>query len=240
MTEFAGFSPEAFRAFSRFMERMPREFARVSANVLNTHAFGTRKLAIRNIHKKMEVRAPTFVKGRVKVGMAKPVALNSQFSEVGSMADRDRFSGWVEQELGKRSQETHYGTVGARKGGQWSQKMLPRFRLKPGNKFTSPDEFEGNSRRSRIRNMIRKLSKQKRRQPFKIEGHPKIDDGIYVFGDGTAPDRDLNMVQDLKRTRQPKRIKWLSTAHDEYVRRTNIVLVWERATKRLLKNRRFS
>jgi hypothetical protein len=186
----------------------------------------------------MEVRAPAFVRGRVRVKPARVEAVNNQTSETGSVADKDRFSGWVEQELGRRTTEKHYGTIGAR-GGQWQSKQKPRYRLKPDNKFPKESDFEGNSRRSRIRNMIRKFSKQKRRKPFIVEGHPKMPYGVYQFGDGVAPNRDLWLIQDLKKVKQPKRVRWLSDAGKEYVRRVNIVVVWERATIKLFKNRRF-
>lgn len=213
----------------RFYRRAPRQFARAAANVLTSFAFGNRSESLDIIKSKMTVRNERFVKGSVRVEKARGnVPLSAQQSRVGSI-QRDRFTGWVEQETGQKTTRTRTSTLLAR-GGNISRQVRPAFRLKPGNKFASPDDFPGQSPQHRVTVMLQTLSRQKSIRPFIIKGHRKFKSGLYKF-----LRKKIRRIQTFKNPKQPKRVRWLTLGRFKYFKSTNIDQVWAGALKRVLK-----
>lgn len=213
----------------RFYRKAPKQFARASANVLTSFAFGNHSKSLEIIKSKMTVRNERFVKGSLRVDKARGnVPLSAQIARIGSIV-RDRFTGWVEQETGKKTTRTRTTTLLAR-GGNISRQVRPAFRLKPGNRFASPDEFSGQSPQHRVTVMLQTLSRQKSTRPFIIKGHKKFKPGLYKF-----LRKKIKRIQTFKNPKQPKRIHWLTGGARLYFRATNIDQVWAAALKRVLK-----
>ena len=213
----------------RFYRKAPKMFARASANVLTSFAFGNRSKSLDIIKSKMTVRNERFVAGSLRVDRARGnIPLSAQQAMVGSIK-RDRFTGWIEQETGQKTTRTRTTTLLAR-GGNVSRQVRPAFRLKPGNKFASPDDFSGQSPQHRVTVMLQTLSRQKSTRPFIIKGHRKFKSGLYKF-----LRKKIRRIQTFKNPKQPKRIHWLTGGARLYFRSTSIDQVWAEALKRVLR-----
>lgn len=213
----------------RFFRKAPKQFARAAANVLTSFAFGNRTQSLRIIESKMTVRNERFVSSSLRVEKAQGnVPLGSQQALVGSIK-RDRFTGWTEQETGQKITRTRTTTLLAR-GGNINRQVRPAFRLKPGNRFASPDDFSGQSPQHRVTVMLQTLSRQKSIRPFIIKGHRKFKSGLYKF-----LRKKIRRIQTFKNPKQPKRIHWLTGGARLYFKATNIDQVWAAALKRVLK-----
>ncbi len=213
----------------RFYRKAPKMFARASANVLTSFAFGNRRESLEIIKNKMTVRNERFVKGSVRVDKARGnVPLSEQQARIGSIK-RDRFTGWVEQETGQKTTRTRTSTLLAR-GGNISRQVRPAFRLKPGNKFLSPNDFEGQSPQHRVIVMLQTLSRQNYKKAFVIKGHKAFRSGLYKLRR-----KKVMLLWRFKDRKQPKRVRWLTLGRFKYFKSTNIDQVWANALKRVLK-----
>lgn len=214
---------------TKFYKRLPKQFARASASVLTSFAFGTRQKSIKIIKNRMNVRNERFITSSIKVEKANGnIPLGSQSSKTGSI-ERTRFTGLVEQELGTKSKRTRTSTLFAR-GGNESKQIRPSFRMKPGNQFKSPDDFAGESNQHRAIVMLQTLSREKFKKPFVIKGHKKFKTGLYKLHRNK-----IKRIQEFKNKVQPKRVKWLSGGRKLYFGVTNIGNVWAESLKRTLR-----
>lgn len=213
----------------RFYRKAPKQFARAAANVLTSFAFGNSGKSIEIIKNKMTVRNERFVSSSVRVEKARGnIPLSGQVAMIGSIK-RDRFTGWIEQETGQKTTRTRTSTMLAR-GGNVSRQIRPAFRLKPGNKFLQPNDFEGQSPQHRVIVMLQTLSRQKYKKAFVIKGHKAFRSGLYkIFR------KKIMLLWRFKDRKQPKRIRWLTLGRFKYFRSTNIDQVWANALKRVLK-----
>jgi hypothetical protein len=224
--------------FRRGLKKAPKLYSKAGAHVLNSAAFGTRKLAIRNIKKSMIARNERFIAGSVRVrkaALGRPLAVNQ--SQVGSVK-RDRFSGWREQEGGQQTKREHYATEDARKGNRRKQ-IIKIVRLANGGRFPHPKDFKGQSPIDRARNMIRILSRSGFTKPFVIVGLEKTASrtppGLYRFGGGRHPNKRINLMQRFKTPERTKRDPWLQPAMRQYISKVNLRTVWGRALTRELR-----
>lgn len=223
--------------FWKFMNEAPREFTAISAEVLNAHAFGTRKLAIREIFKQMTIRNPGFVRSRIRVVRASMFApFSLQQSEVGSV-ETERFSGWAEQETGQKSEMKRSPTLAARRKDK-KKRISSLLRMHKGKIFKSPLDAKGGTDAQRAISLLFWMSRR-RREAFVVFGHPRIKSGFYAFKGRAKPgERKLELIQDFERL-QAKVNPWMKAARDEYIRRVDIEKVWRRATKKVFSRKIF-
>jgi hypothetical protein len=169
---------------------------------LNKLAFRTRGAIIDELGRNMTIRFPGFVKGSVKFEKA---SLKRPMSEVGSVK-RERFSGWIEQETGQKTQRKRVQTLAARNR-NWKRRVAPRFRLKPSAKFIRPVDVKLN--RTQIVPFLQILDARRYKQPFYIPiRYKRMQRGIYVF-----IRRKIRRVQTFDpKNVQPKRDEWMSRA----------------------------
>lgn len=227
-----------FMNFKRMQRRAPKLFARAGADVLNSAAFGVRKLAIRNIKSDMIARNERFITGSVKVQKAplgRPLLTNQ--SIVGSIR-RDRFSGWREQEGGQQTKREHLAKPAARKKNIRKQ-MLRIARLRNTGRFPQPKDFRGRSTIDRAYKMIAVLSRSGFTAPFLIFGlennKRRIPPGLYRFGTGKYPTRRIELLQRFKSPEPTKKRPWMQPAVAQYISRVNLRTVWGRAVARELR-----
>jgi hypothetical protein len=226
--------------FKRLKRRSPKLFARAAGSVLNSAAFGTRKLAIRNINADQIVRNKKFVSSSVRVNKARLTApLSQQASEVGSIR-RKRFSGWREQEGGQQTKREHYAKETARRGSR-TKRVMRTVRLSS-KKYPKPSDFRTKGNQvARAARMVHILSRSGYTKPFIILGLEKKargrkpPPGLYRLGAGSYPNKRLTLLQRFKAPKKTKRKPWLKPAKDKYVRRVNLRTVWGRAVAHELK-----
>ena len=116
----------------------------------------------KEIQESMTIRDPRFVKGSLRVERAKLV---KPVAEVGSI-ERDRFTGWKEQEKGTPSPKDRKQTLTARRS-NWKHRVAPRFRLKPGKKkFIRPTDMKLKNRPKHMRYFLLRLARKRYKQPF--------------------------------------------------------------------------
>lgn len=228
-----------FLNFKKMMKKNPRLFSNAAVNVLNSHAFGTRKLALRNINRGMIVRNQAFVKSSMRVDKArKRFPFTGAQSEVGSIK-RDRFTGWEEQETGKADRRKHYAKETARSNSR--QKRVGKgFRLNQTSKFPQPSDFKGKVLAARANKMLHVLSRAGFTKPFLLKGFKSrggrmLPAGVWKFGRGKHPNKRLILLQRFKPPKKGKITKWMSKAAAEYGSRVNLRTLWGRAIGRELK-----
>lgn len=217
----------------KFYKRAPRKFQRVAAGVLNNFAWGTKKSAIAVINEEMTVRNKRFVESSFRVKNANAnTDLNSMVSRVGSI-ERPRFSGWEEQQTGKKRESTRVGTLLSR-GKNMSKQIRPAARMKAGRNFPDAGDYEGKSEQQRTMVMLNTLKRKKFRKPFVIRRKlRKFVPGLYKFFRGK-----VKMLQrfDSKKA-QPKKIDWMGEARRDYFRAHPVRETWGKAIKHVLKLR---
>lgn len=214
----------------RFYKNAPKQFGYTTASLLNTFAFNTRKEALKVVHKEMNIRNQSFVISQMRYKKAKGSEhINSQESETFSIKGK-RFSGWVEQETGKKTDRTRVASTLAR-GGSNSGQIKPAFRMKPGKNFLSPDELKGDNKAQRLAAMFHKIEYEKYKKPFIIKGSNKFKSGIY-----RRVRNKIKILQSFKaKNAQPKRIKWMAKARRNNFKTLNLRNEWRDAINRTLK-----
>jgi hypothetical protein len=218
-----------FQTYERWLKRAPKQIKGASVMLLNNYAFGTRTESINIIAERMFIKKPGFVPSRIQVEKA---SVARPMSRVGSVA-LPRFSGWEEQETGKRTERTRVFTLLAR-GGK-AREARREARLKPGGDRPVPEDYEGVNAHHRVIVMLGTLNKQGYRRAFIIRGHKRMKPGLYKFKGGKKK-RQLHMLQAFKpRKVQPKRIRWLTGGRDRYMRSHPPGKVWAKVMKRVLK-----
>lgn len=215
------------RRLRKWYKKAPKQFTRAGAGVLNDFAFGVKEVSGRVINKRMVVRNSKFVSSSLRVQKTKGSNFSSLSSETGSVR-RPRFSGWAEQELGKRSSRTKVATPFGR-GGSNKGVLKPSFRMKPSARFIKPSDFEGDNQKQKIRAMLNKVSKRKTSRPFLIRGSKRFSSGLYKI-----QNRNIRRVQKFKTTAQPKRIKWHTQSKAIYFRANKPRDIWARNIRRIL------
>lgn len=212
----------------------PKIYGRAASVFLNEMAFQMKRREIVDfMSRKMTVRNRKFVEGRIRVQKARPRSnINQIMSIVGSVADKPRFTGWAEQELGRRTKKTRTMALGARRGSR-KRKVLPSARMRPG-KHPGPTELgiKGTSAANRASGLLAWVHRTKHRQPFRLFGHSTIEAGLFRL-----KGKKLVRLQHFERNTeaQPKRVRWLRGARDRYLGKLNMYDLWARSIKRVSK-----
>jgi hypothetical protein len=227
--------------FRRMKQKSPKLFARASGNVLNSSAFGTRKLAIRNLKKNQIIRNAKFVSSSVRVNKARLSGPVAQMEAQTGSVERERFSGWREQEGGQQTKREHYAKETARREDR-KKRILSVARLKAAGRFPKPTDFPTKGGpMARAAKMVHILSRSGFTKPFLIFGLEKKTrgrkppPGLYRLGPGKYPNRRLTLLQRFKKPRRTRKKPWLAPATKEYIDRVDLRTVWGRAVARELK-----
>jgi hypothetical protein len=227
-TTFRMISPD-LKKFSKKLRKLPRKVAVATGTMLNEFAFGTRDEIISNLPHMMIVRNEKFVARQIRVKKShRRLPISTQRSETGSIFGK-RFTGWTEQQLGKKSRRKKTIHITARMGNKASI-AKPRFRLKPSAGFITPDDYSGGTSNDRAFRMIRSLDRKGHRKPFIITGYRKAKSGVYRFKGGRKGKRRLVMLQNFEDSpKQARRLRWLEISRDEYLRSVPMQTLWAKA-----------
>ncbi len=226
----------------KFFEQSPKQFGFAARNVINELALTSRREALGIIERQMTVRNARFTRSTLWADLQRgnPPLRNVQ-SSVGAIR-RPRFTGWVEQELGKRGTRKRQPTLAARMGTETRQ-MFAGARMKPGRQIPSPKQrtrsnwtFGDTPQFSRAQVMIITLARQGYRGPFIIEDHPDFPRGMYRFKGKKGGRRRIRLLQMFSvRKPRPRRVKWLSGGTDRAM--ADGRELWGRAVRRALPRR---
>lgn len=206
MTKVFDFQRGDLNKLRAFYKKAPKMYKWARVALINNLAFRMRGNVLNELEQSMTIRSPGFVKGSVRVQKArfsKPVA------EVGSIR-RERFSGWMEQETGKKTARKRIHMNLARSG-NWKRRVAPRFRFKSGSKraIRPSDLGFDNTRSSSVVPFLQILDRRKYRQPWFLPvAYKRMQRGIYIFRA-----KKIRRVQDLNPSDpQPKKNPWMTRA----------------------------
>lgn len=164
----------------RFFRDKAKLMRKVKLGMLNNLAFETRKMMLEEVQKSMTIRSPGFVKGSLRL---KKATFRDQKTIVGSIK-RPRFTGWEEQETGKKPDRKRTQSVAARRG-NFKNRVAPRFRLKKGSKKAirpSDVKLRDDVSFPDIPGFLQILNRKRFRQPFFIPiAYKRLQKGIYIF-----------------------------------------------------------
>jgi hypothetical protein len=130
---------------------------------------------------------------------------------------RDRFSGWIEQETGKKTDRKRNISLKGGRGGNIKNKLAQPLRLQPGREL--PDTYEeiGSTGPNAVIGMLRSLARRQYRGTFLIHAgqHPKFPAGVYKMKGRRKKNmmKPVSMIQMTHPKRvQPRKNKWLTKA----------------------------
>ncbi len=217
--------------FSYWAKKAPQKAVRkATALTLNSMAFDLRREYQGRLKRDFVIRQPKLLDAKLRVDKTRLSApVNKQLAQVGSVkniasAAHGRFTGWEEQETGKRDERSRTHLPMARPGGNFKKKIRPAVRAKRGRKFIRPSSF-GMSGNKKTGSQILGAAKR-----LKINEPLRIGNLLYK-----RRGRRFDVVQNLKRKpKQPKRVLWMKTANDRYYRWVKPSITWNKHMKRLL------
>jgi hypothetical protein len=222
----------------KFYKRAPREFTKAAASVLNTLAFETRKQNIHQIKKTMTVRGERFVTGSLRVQKTKGNKLNDLMAIAGSI-ERQRFTGWAEQQLNKPAKRKRLQTVHAR-GGSFKKRVRQKAKMRRSNNFYTYRDFvspKAKTKRQATARMMRQIrSGEASRRPAVIESGLGGRLGKFSYGLYEIKKRRIKRLQNLRpRNVQPKRNRWMTRSLRYLDRNVDLRAVWGRSINFVLK-----
>ncbi len=202
------------------MTASPKKFRKASAIVLNSWSYETRNEVIKVLHRKTKTRTKSFAGAMTRfTGTNYATPVGSQKTIVGFI-DRVRFSGFVEQEFGKKVESKHHSTLAGR-GGSASKKIKRGVRLD-----RNMDKLSARSKHK----AIKFLRGRKSRKPFIIKNQDNIKDGVYVM-----KKQKLTMMQSFEKQKQPKRFSFLKAGLKNSLRKNTMDSLWRKNMEKILK-----
>jgi hypothetical protein len=213
------------KALKKFFKKAPKLFKPVSANVLNSLAFMTRKYDIKNLSNHMIIRNEKFVKSSIRVEKAKSGAeINKQISRVYSIK-RPRFTGWEEQQTGKQPVKKRITTLHSR-GGSKKRKVLGKYRLKKSSKFFKPEQFQGRDYKARFMFMMRVLGSRGGSNQFLLQKSVPTKRGQLGRGAYTFKKGEIKKIQDFDKQMHVQTFKWRTKSLQQLQQKNNIYKIW--------------
>jgi len=210
------------KGFEAFCRRAPKIVAKATGSLLNEFAFGTRVEAFYEIASKMTARSPRFISSRLQVTKSsKSLPISSQVSIMGSVPT-ERFSGWIEQQLGKTTARKRVINLLARMG-NIKRQAIPKARLRPGVDILNYADVRLKGASSPERQslvMLQMLSRARSREPFMLTRKSGMTPGLYRFQGGKP-----KLLQSFEK-KQPHKIPWITDARTRYFREHDIQALW--------------
>ena len=226
-----------------FYRAAPAKFGMVMNATLNSLAFTTLSNIKVVLNQKLNIRDPRFMRGSLKVVKARG---GNHRSIVGSI-ERKRFTGWEEQQTGKKSDTNRSPTLAAR-GGNFNRKMSGKSRLKRSLNPLSIRNIsvgnlkgrKGSKANQKRRSIILLNTAKKTKRPFIVK---RADVGVMRINKRWTPGlyqfkrNKLLRMQTFGKAQDPKRIDWMGKAlkrtADRAEFRTVFALEFEKMAKEL-------
>jgi hypothetical protein len=210
----------------------------IISGILNSHAFKTREYDIKNISQSMVIRDTKFMTGSLRVEKAsKTSSINSMIAIAGSI-NRKGFSGWKEQQDGGTPKKRRGYTPGARNG-NFKNKTVGTSRLKSGQKFSRPTDFNFpgiKSENQKIGLFLKIMMDRKNKSGLMKEGKsfvlPKykgFERGLYNY-----KNHKFTKYQEFDKANRPvKSNKWRSRSLSDLYSKNDIDKLWTDGLKRI-------
>jgi hypothetical protein len=215
---------------TKFFKESPRDFRYATAGVLNSLAFQTRRNDIQVLSGNMIIRNRRFLESNLKVEKTRAVSIDQQIAYAGSI-ERPGFSGWKEQQNGTTSEKQRSGTIHARSGNR-AASMKAKSRMKSGNKFYKPTQYQGKDKRSRFQFMLRVIGSRGGGEFLLSENMPtkkgSMGKGLYELRQGK-----IKRLQSTENIKQPARFQWRSRSLD-MLRDGDIAKIWNEQINRIV------
>lgn len=179
----------------------PSGFRRVVASYLNSMAFSQRDENKKNLMRQFIIRDERFLNSHLRVEKTKPVNINEQIAISGSVT-APRFTGWKEQQEGKKPERKRTISVQAR--GSRTNKLPNKYRLRPSNQIYKPSQYKNN-----FYFMMRVLASRGGGQ-FYLENKIKTKNGYLNPGLWSLNKHILTLLQKKDDNQKIKRDKWVN------------------------------
>ena len=211
------------KKFQALLKKAPGKMKWAVREVANSQAFAARVLYPEELNRSMTVRSKGFVKSSFRVLKAD----SSGTAYTGSVK-RDRFTGWAEQLIGKKTDRTRVPTLAAR-GGSFQRKITGSARMRSNNKFKKRQHYRARSPAASARRMVAVLRNTRHTKPFIIKGHNNAPDGLYRI-----KSKRLVMLQNFESDGvQPKRDEFMQRANRRMDKEFNVRRAWANAFKKV-------
>jgi hypothetical protein len=209
----------------KFARKFPKEFQFSSASILTSQAFELRKSITHTLQDEFEIRNKRFMNSSVRVQKAsKSQKIDKQVSWAGSV-HKNRFSGWIEQELGISSDTDRVQTEDSRKGGSYAGQVRPKYRMNKAGGFKRAGEFSSKRNKTKRQQTIAMINAAKKsKKPFIVDkdsGISQLEAGVYDF-----IGKNLRRVQTFGQPWKPKRTRWMEKSLNRLDRTFNLKNAW--------------
>jgi hypothetical protein len=231
MTKFE-MNDKDLQRFIGWAVKAPRRARGAAGMMLNEFAFGTRDKAIKFWRSDQITRNKRFVESRLrakKTRLSLPISqmVSSTFSQ-----DAPRFSGWEEQETGKKTQRKRIGTIKGRSG---SRKRRIGKRARFNQKIRSPRDMGTTSAHIKSDHhaaqvMLVWARRNLGREPFLIYGHNSMRPGLFRFNGNKLHRLQFIGGDNL----QPRQNKWMTKSRERYFRQADLDRIWSGIVDRQL------
>lgn len=218
--------------FRRFLKKAPKLFNASIIGTLNTLAFETRTALIVRVDEQMQVRDKKFVSRSIQVLKAKGRDFRTAEAVVGSV-HRARFSGWIEQETGKKSIKNRTQTLLAR-GNSESKKVKQKARLKRSNQIAKISDFQIKAKSKAHRLIIFLEMMRRQRKTFIMpRKYKRLKRGVYSVSKGGKKLQRIQTFGPRKVNKDP----WMKPVVRGQLKQADIRKIWAQNVERMLPKR---
>jgi len=221
--------PAGLKKLDRFFKGFPNEAKKATAGILNSLAFQARKYQIESISANMVIRNRRFIESSLRVETTRALPINQQVAYAGSI-NRPRFTGWEEQQTGKPPKRKRSITLHAR-GGSKAGQVRRKARLRSGNKFYKPEQFQGKNIKQRFQFMMRVLGSRGGGEFLLTQNIPTkrghLKRGLY-----SLKKHKIIKLQDFDKEYKIRRLPWATMAMTKLHRRNDIKRIWGQQLQR--------
>jgi hypothetical protein len=212
-----------------------KQFTFAAKGFLDSAAFKLKDLIFVSLNKNMVIRSEKFIKRKIRVQKTKGMKLSKMSAEVGTVRG-PRFTGFVEQEKGKKDPRTRTQTLASRRG-KFSNKVSGKARTKTANTFLDPDqEGVGKTRQARLTSFLSMVRKGTiKNQPFKTRRKYKGRLKRFSRGIFQMKKKKMMRLQSFKKPKQPIKKSWMKPAIRMLANKFKVKPEWAKQVRRQLK-----
>lgn len=216
-----------------FYNKAPRKYSMAAGMVLNQFAYGTYENSTKAIMWGLTIRKYSLIRWALRYEKTSTrVPINAMESSAYSIR-RGKFTGWDEQETGRKTERTRVASLLAR-GQKTTGQIGTPYRLYRGRKFLRPDDYPGKSSHHRAQMLLLDLARVNWKDPFVVWGHKRMPPGLYKFR-GRKTKRGMRrpmLLQSFDPQRvQPRAYKWMTISRNWYFQENTPIMVWKKVLK---------
>lgn len=198
------------KKLEKAMHQAPKHIRPAVAKTLNKQAADMKFQHIPNaLQHDMTIRNEKFMHRQIGYNPAKPNTSPEQnYSEAGSI-EAKRFTGWEEQQTGKKAEHDRVASQASRAGMQWKKQMSPSKRMNKAANFRRTSDYHAKTGVQRTIAMLKESRAQK--IPFilrKSDSRPgrlsKMEPGLYGW-----VGKKLYRLQKFDTHYDPKTTDWM-------------------------------